>query len=100
MTKLFPLMLALCLTGCLIDPDCDPAEEDYDVDRVLTQGDLDEQGEDCEELCRWAYMDETHWHATEVTDCVLDVTPQPGADPATAVGSVTCTVHGIEFYCL
>lgn len=99
MTKLFPVVCALCVTGCLIDPDCDPAEEDYDVDRVLTQGDLDAEGDVCEDLCRFAYNDETGWFADTVEDCVLDVTPQPGADPATEVGTVTCSVHGYEYFC-
>jgi hypothetical protein len=99
MTKLLPVVFALCLTGCLIDPDCDPGEEDYDVDRVLTQGDLDEVGVDCDALCRWAYREETGWSVQEIYDCTLDVTPQPGADPATEVGSVVCSVHGLEYWC-
>lgn len=95
----FLVLFAMLMEGCPLDPGCDPDEEDYSVDRVLTQGDLDEYGEDCVDLCRWAYMEQTGWHAADVADCVLDVTPQPGADPATEVGSVTYEVHGIEFYC-
>lgn len=99
MKTLLPALLTVALVGCDGPLTCDPPEEDYDVDYVLTQGELDQEGDDCEHLCRYAYSAETGWFADTVEGCVLDVTPQEGADPATEVGSVTCSVHGYEHYC-
>jgi hypothetical protein len=95
------ILVLVMLTAAACDPmrHCNSPEEDASVEGVVTQGDLDEVGEDCDELCRDAYMAETGWHAVEVTECALDVTPQPGADPTTEVGTVTCEVHGIEYPC-
>ena len=100
MEKLILAFVMLAAVACDPMRNCDPPEEDASVEGVVTQGDLDEVGEDCDELCRIAYTAETGWDALEVEDCVLDIVPQPGADPATEIGTVTCDVHGAEWVCI
>jgi len=97
------MLLAGLLGGCTGFA-CDADSEIVDIDRVLTQGDLEAmgaaEGATCEEICVWIYEEGTDWLASEPTVCDLELEPQPGADPETEVGTLFCTLEGFEGLCL
>jgi len=100
--QIAPLLLALA--GCSTGWNCDPDEEDFDVDEELTTADLDRivadwgleswDEVDCDTACRYAYAESRGWEMDSTTSCTLDL-PVDEDNP----GSVSCTGHGFEYFC-
>lgn len=106
------ILATLAAAGCSHSSieGCDPGDEDFtvaaaslreqDVQDLIVNGGLGDRGEiTCESACHFAYARDRGWEATDYTSCELDLDPEPGAKPGTAVGTVTCAGHGIEYYC-
>ena len=92
------------LTSCTSTWNCNPDEEDFDVDEELTTADIDQivadwgldsvDELDCDTACRFAYSRTRGWEMDSSTSCTLDL-PVDEDNP----GSVSCTGHGYEYFC-
>ncbi|NVB37274.1 ferritin-like domain-containing protein [Pseudenhygromyxa sp. WMMC2535] len=109
----------LPLSGCPTTWNCDPPEEDFDLDEEVSAEELDEliasliEGGDteqtsrdtirCETVCESVYAELRGWRAFEVERCTLTL-PEEGADgqdtdTTSEPGRVVCEGVGIEYYC-
>ena len=93
------LLAALALYGC--DSTCEPTEEAFVVDEILSSKDvtvmvawwgLSSSSElKCPDVCQYVYEDRTGWVNTAVHDCAMSVT-ETGGD-------IQCTGDGFEDSC-
>ena len=97
-------ILLSTLAGCTAGWNCNPDEEDFDLDEELTTADLDAIVEDwgladwddveCDTACSYAYSESRGWQMDSTTSCTLEL-PVDEDNP----GSVSCTGHGYEYFC-
>lgn len=93
------LLAALLLHGCSIS--CEPQEEAFEVDEVITSKDvtvmvsawgLASSSElKCEDVCEYVYGARTGWIAAAVSDCTMSVT--------SSGGDIQCLGEGFEDSC-
>ena len=89
------LFAALALSGC--DSTCDPAEEAFAVDEILSSKDITVMVEwwglsssselKCPDVCQYVYEDRTGWVTAAVGDCTMSVTESGGDIQCTGDGS-------------
>jgi hypothetical protein len=103
---LLTILSTIPLTGCPSTWNCDPDDEQLDVDEEVMAAVLDELVQtygvsnrtqlECEDVCRQVYSDTRGWQTGSIDSCELTLPENP--DDGTP-GHVTCTGTGYEYIC-
>jgi hypothetical protein len=104
---LLAILSAAPLTGCPSTWNCNPDDEQFDIDQGVTAALLDALVEgygasgwdklECETVCRESYSATRGWEAGSVDSCELTLPENP--DGSGTPGNVTCTGTGYEYFC-
>jgi hypothetical protein len=105
---LLTILSTVPLTGCPSSIwNCNPEDEQFDLDEEVLAADLDELVElyglsgwdqlDCETVCRETYAAIREWDAGPIDSCELTLPENP--DGSGMPGQVTCTGTGHEYIC-
>ena len=99
--ELIGVTIAATLAGCTSTWDCDPDNEQFVVDGVLSSEDItviverwgltDSSALECEDVCQYVYEETTGWYTTAISTCTMSVSDSGG--------DVQCEGEGIEYYC-
>jgi hypothetical protein len=104
---LLTILATIPLTGCPSVWNCNPDDEQFDLDQEVTAATLDELVQTygvsawdqltCEDVCRETYAANRGWEATSMDSCELTLPENPNGSGT--AGQVTCTGTGHEYYC-